>query len=244
VIKLEANVSNDKPRAEISRPDLTRLPTHNPWRRFFRFIVKIICRILVLVFFRCEVRGLENFPQKGGAVVAVNHLGDADSVLGMAFFPRMVDAVAKVELYFFPVLGWFMDTYGVIWVHRGTADRKAIKISIEGLRKGRLIGVAPEGRESVSGELEEGTGGAAYIALKSGVPVVPVTFTGTENKQVFANLKRFRRTSVSMTVGRQFNLVEMKDRREAIKAGTQKIMLALAKQLPPEYRGVYREQIG
>jgi 1-acyl-sn-glycerol-3-phosphate acyltransferase len=241
---MNAKIDSEKPRAEIYRPDLTRLPEYTPWRRFFRLVVKFICRILVLIFFKCKVRGLENIPEKGGAVVAVNHLGDADSVLGMAFFPPRLDAIAKIELYFFPLLGWFMDTYGAIWVHRGFADRKAIKAALEGLNQGRLIGVAPEGRESLSGELEEGTGGAAYIALKAGVPVLPVAFTGTENKQVFDNLKHFRRTSVTMTVGTQFRLTEMHDRREAIKAGTQEIMLALAKQLPPEYRGFYREHIG
>lgn len=241
---MDANVKPDKPRAEIYRPDLTRLPPLTPWRRFFRFITKLVCRFLLIVFFKYEVCGLENIPKKGSAIVAINHLGDADSVLGMAFLPPRVEAMAKIELYFFPLLGWFMDTYGAIWVHRGIADRKALKTALQGLKQGRLIGVAPEGRESLSGELEEGTGGAAYLALKAGVPVVPVTFTGTENKQVIENLKRFRRTKVTMTVGSLFNLVNLKDRRKAITDGTQTIMLALAKQLPPEYRGVYRNHVG
>jgi 1-acyl-sn-glycerol-3-phosphate acyltransferase len=241
---LDAKPSPAKPRAEIYRPELTKLPAHTPWRRFFRYVVKLVCRLLVLVFFKYEVRGLENIPNKGPVLVAVNHLGDSDVILGMAFFPPKVDPMAKMELYFFPLVGWFMEAYGSIWVHRGTADRRAIRTALQGLKQGRFIGLAPEGRESLSGALEEGTGGAAYLALKASVPVIPVTFTGTENRRVFGNLKRFRRTQVSMTVGQLFTLDDNRERKKAITEGTRTIMLALARQLPPEYRGVYREQVG
>jgi 1-acyl-sn-glycerol-3-phosphate acyltransferase len=107
-----------------------------------------------------------------------------------------------------------------------------------------LIGLAPEGRESLTGALEEGTGGAAYLALKSGAPVTPVTFTGTENARVYGNLKRLRRTSITMTVGPSFYLDREDGWRQAIENGTQRIMQALSSQLPPDYRGVYagREQ--
>jgi 1-acyl-sn-glycerol-3-phosphate acyltransferase len=115
-----------------------------------------------------------------------------------------------------------------------------LRSALQGLDEGRLVGIAPEGRESLSGALEEGTGGAAYLALKSGVPVVPVTFTGTENAAIFANLKRLRRSDVSMTVGPAFTLPKGEDFRQAVREGTQTIMQKLAQQLPEQYRGHYR----
>jgi 1-acyl-sn-glycerol-3-phosphate acyltransferase len=132
-----------------------------------------------------------------------------------------------------------MDTYGVIWVHRGRPDRRALHAVLDGLAEGRVIAIAPEGRESVSGALEEGTPGAAYLALKSGAPILPVTFTGTENRNVYGSLKRLRRAEISLTIGKPFHLDQSGNWRQAVDQGTQQIMLTLAEQLPPEYRGVY-----
>jgi 1-acyl-sn-glycerol-3-phosphate acyltransferase len=157
----------------------------------------------------------------------------------MALSPVQVEALSKAELYDYPVLGKLMDAYGVIWVHRGQPDRHAIRAALDGLRQGRFIAIAPEGRESLTGALEQGTEGAAYLALRAGVPVLPLTFTGTENARIYGNLKRLRRTDVTMTVGAPFRLEELPGRKEAIELGTQNIMRTLAAQLPPEYRGVY-----
>jgi 1-acyl-sn-glycerol-3-phosphate acyltransferase len=189
---------------------------------------------------KVEVNGLENLSRRGPALVVANHLGDADVLVGLAYVSSGFDAVAKVELYDFPVLGFLMESFGVIWIHRGQPDRQALRCVLEGLEEGRVIYIAPEGRESVTGSLEEGTQGAAYLALKAGVPLIPMTFTGTENKRVFANLKRLRRTRITLTVGPPFELEQLPDWRESVRVGTLTIMKKLAEQLPEEYRGVYR----
>jgi 1-acyl-sn-glycerol-3-phosphate acyltransferase len=231
----------EKPRAEKLRPELTRSPRLSAGRKLFRRFLHWVARAAVVVLTHCELYGLENFPRQGPALLVVNHLGDADVVIGLAYFPSMqVDALAKVELYELPIVGWVMQAYGVIWVHRGHPDRRAIQAALKSLQEGRLVGVAPEGRESMTGSLEEGTGGAAYIAIKADVPIVPITFIGTENKQIYSNLKRMRRTRVAMTVGPMFTLEKLPDRREAIRLGTRTIMERLASQLPPEYRGTYQ----
>jgi 1-acyl-sn-glycerol-3-phosphate acyltransferase len=188
---------------------------------------------------RCETHGLEKLPRSGSTLLVANHLGDADFIVGVAFTPRMVDALAKSELYDFPLIGWILDAYGVIWLHRGLPDRRALHAALDGLARGRCVAIAPEGRESVSGSLEEGMGGAAYLAFKSGVNLVPVTFTGTENARVYRNLKHLKRTHVSLTIGEPFELENTGNRREDIRRGTEEIMTRLADQLPPEYRGIY-----
>jgi 1-acyl-sn-glycerol-3-phosphate acyltransferase len=230
----------EKPRARVLRPELTRLPRLSFGRKLFRRFLHFLARVFIVLLTRYELSGLDNFPRHGSALVVVNHLGDADVALGLAFFPRHVEALAKMELNDFPIIGRVLDAYGVIWVHRGHPDRKAIQAALAALREGRLVGVAPEGRESLTGGLEEGTGGAAYIAIKAGVPVVPITFVGTENQRVYSNLKRLRRTKVSMTVGPLFTLEQLPDKRESIRLGTRLIMERLAMQLPLEHRGVYQ----
>lgn len=236
--------ASPKPYTHLNRPELTRLPGLNPWRRVARAMLRGLAWLLVRAFTQVAVSGLENFPPHGAALVATNHLGDADVLIGLVFFPRQVESLAKLDLYIeYPVLGWLMDCYGVIWVHRGRPDRRALRAALQGLAEGRLVGVAPEGRESLTGGLEEGTGGAAYLALKTGVPVVPVTYTQTENARIYGNMKRLRRTRVTITVGPAFHLAECQDWRESVKQGTRTIMLKLAQQLPREYRGLYQLEV-
>lgn len=231
--------SEPKPRSQIIHPDISRLPRLSIWRRVFRRLAIALVRLAVWLFTRSRVEGFEHVPSRGPALVVSNHLGDADLVVGLALSPVEVEALAKADLYDYPVLGKLMDAYGVIWVHRGQPDRHALRAALDGLRQGRLVAIAPEGRESVTGALEQGTEGAAYLALKAGVPVLPLTFTGTENARIYGNLKRLRKTDVTMTVGPAFLLDELPDRQKAIEQGTQKIMCALASQLPPAYRGIY-----
>jgi len=228
-----------KPISEIWRPELTCLPRLTAIRRFARRFFRGLLRLVLLCSARVIVRGLENYPRQGPALVVMNHLGDVDALVMLAYLPVLPEMLAKIELHEIPVLGPLMDAYGVIWIHRGTADRRALKAALEGLRIGRFVGVSPEGRESLTGGLEEATNGAIFLATRADVPVVPVTLTGTANSLIYGNLRRFRRSEISLTVGKPFRLPGIKHRREAMQEGTRIIMESLARQLPAEYRGVY-----
>ena len=235
----ESNSSPPKPVAEQVRPEITRLPQMTAWRRLVRRAFQAILRLAAWLLTDTQVNGLENIPPQGAALIVSNHLGDADLALGIAFTTRLPEVLSKAELHDFPMLGWLMEAYGVIWVHRGQPDRRAMRAALRGLAENRLVTLAPEGRESVTGALEEGTHGAAYLALKANVPLVPVTFTGTENSRLLTNIKRLRRTAMTITIGPPFRLEPDANWRAAIERGTQVIMRKLAMQLPPEYRGVY-----
>ena len=228
-----------KPRSSTIHPEITRLPSLSLRRRFVRLLVNQLARFLTWAFTNTQVEGLGNLPSQGPAIIVINHLGDADLVIGLAVSPVTVETFAKAELYDYPILGKLMDSYGVIWVHRGRPDRKAIRTALKALAERRIVGIAPEGRESLTGSLEEGTGGAAYLALKADAPIVPVTITGTENTRIYSNMKRLRRTVVVLKIGPLFRLEPHPDFRQAIRTGTDIIMHKLASQLPSEYRGVY-----
>ncbi|MBN2387007.1 MAG: 1-acyl-sn-glycerol-3-phosphate acyltransferase [Anaerolineales bacterium] len=230
-----------KPVSKVWRPELTRLPELTLGRRLLRGLLRLLCRLTILVCTRPTVRGLEHYPRRGPALVVINHLGDPDAVLVVASLPKTPDGIAKIELRSIPVLGVVMQAFGVIWVHRGQADRRALVEALRGLRQGRQVLIAPEGRESLTGALEQGTEGAAYLAIKTGVPVVPVALTGTETGLVYASLRKWRRRPVTLTVGEPFTLPPSRDR-QAVEAGTRRIMETLARLLPPAYRGVYSDR--
>ena len=232
--------SPPKPVSEVWRPELTRLPPLHWRRRWFRGFGRWLCRAVITICTKRTVEGLEKFPRKGPALVVINHLGDADGPLLVGSVPASLDAMGKVELYDYPILGKMMDWYGIIWLHRGRADKRAIRAALDGMAEGRIIVIAPEGRYSLIGGLEEGQQGAAFLALRAEVPVVPVVVIGTENEHVYGHLKRWRRAPVTFRVGDAFRLSQQADRREAMREGTRQIMESLANLLPESYRGAYR----
>jgi 1-acyl-sn-glycerol-3-phosphate acyltransferase len=232
--------SPPKPISEVWRPELVRLPRLHWKRRWYRAFWRGLCHLVITLLTKRTVEGLDNFPEEGPALVVVNHLGDTDAPLLVGSIPASLDALGKIELYDFPVLGNLMDWYGIIWLHRGRADRRAIRAALEGLDEGRFIVIAPEGRYSLVRGLEEGQQGAAYLALKADVPIVPVAFIGTENEHVYGHLKKLRRPRVTLRVGKAFRLSQQADRQEMMGEATRQIMEALANLLPENYRGVYR----
>ena len=236
-----AGTTPPRPVSQIWRPELTRLPRLHAVRRLFRAGVRVLARLLIAALTRAQVEGLENVP-RGPALYVTNHLGDADAPLVLRALPFAPEGLGKIELLFeFPVLGRVMDWYGMIWLHRGRVDRRALDCGVQALGEGRSLVVAPEGRYTLSGSLERGTGGAAYIAARAGAPIVPIALTGTRNSDVYASLRRLRRPRVTLTVGEAFGLSAHADDLQGLRAGTQRIMESIARLLPADHRGVYRQ---
>lgn len=228
-----------KPITDWWRPDLVALPKMTLARRVFRIIGRVLSKLVVFYMTDATVSGMENFPKHGPALVVINHLGDADAVLLGASIPRIIDGMGKIELNEHWLAGPFLRAYGVIWVHRGKPDRRAIRAALDGLSQGRMIALAPEGRQSTEGGLEEGTEGAAFLAMKSGAQIVPVAMTGTENENVY-NGKWWKRAKVTLSVGKPFHLKDYDDRQTMLHEGTRQIMSSLAELLPESYQGKYR----
>lgn len=232
--------SPPKPITEIWRPDLVALPRLTWSRRLLRQLLRGLMKLLKFLFMDATITGVENFPKQGPALVVFNHLGDADAVLLGASIPYMLDAMGKIELNDHWLVGPIFNAYGIIWVHRGRPDRKAIRAALDGLAQGRIVSLAPEGRQSVIGGLEEGNEGAAFLAIKSGAPIVPIAMTGTENDHIYGHMRRFKRARVTLSIGKPFYLQEQADRQAMLQEGTRQIMESLARLLPESYRGNYR----
>ncbi|MCI0554353.1 MAG: 1-acyl-sn-glycerol-3-phosphate acyltransferase [Anaerolineae bacterium] len=231
--------SPPKPVTDVWQPDLVALPRLTFARRAFRIFFRGLAKLVTFFTMRPIVSGLENFPKRGPALIVINHLGDADVVLVGASIPTTIDGMGKIELID-EWVGPILRAYGVIWVHRGRPDRRALRAALDALAQGRMVGLAPEGRQSVTGGLEDGNEGAAFLAMKSGAPIVPIAMTGTENENTYGHLKRWKRARVTLTVGKPFLLREQADRQAMLREGTRQIMESLANLLPESYRGNYK----
>ena len=134
-------------------------------------------RAVAHTLFRLRVTGAEHVPASGPVLLAGNHSGFVDGPLVFLVSPRPAALLAKSEIFAglgARVFGWL----GLIPVHRGLADRDALKAGLAVLSGGGALGVFPEGTRG-SGQLEQVNDGLAYLALRSGAQVVPIAVVGT-----------------------------------------------------------------
>ena len=211
------------------------LQPHNP---LYRALFRALCRALFGAFTRLEISGLEHLPAGGPLLLVSNHLHWLDPPLLFAVLPFPVPVMAA-EKYERKYQGCLMRPLGVIFVQRGEVDRQALRKALAILESGGVIGIAPEGTRSKTGGLQEGKRGAAYLAYRSGAPLLPVAIAGVD--MVFPALRRLRRARVTVSIGPVFRLPEVADKASSAEmdAATELIMRRLAELLPEQYRGVY-----
>src|SRR5690348_2111009 len=149
------------------------------WNGFYAF-ARIVVGALVPLFARLRTEGLENIPKDGPVILASDHISWFDIPLVSIRVPRITHYMAKIELFGMPVLGGILRLLGAFPVRRGEGDREALRTSQRVLQEGHLLTIFPEGHRS-GGHLIEGKSGVALIALRAGVPVIPVAVYGTEN---------------------------------------------------------------
>jgi len=181
--------------------------------------------------------GLENIPDKGGAILASNHLSFSDSIFLPLVMKRKVVFLGKSEYFTGKGLkGWatraFMEGVGTIPVQRGggRASEAAIRTGIEVVSGGDLLGIYPEGTRSPDGKLYRGKTGAARMALEAGVPVIPVAMIDTDKAQPIGKKVPNRVYKIGVRVGPAVDLAEfagMHDDRESLRAATDRIMTAI-----------------
>lgn len=207
-----------------------------------RAVLHWIVWILFRVIGRVEAVGVENVPSQGPAILASNHLHLFDAPLIFSLVERK-DLVALVGHTHRKIwwLRWLVESTGGIWINRDTADLPALRSARKHLERGGLLGIAPEGTRSRTGALNPAKTGAAFLADKAGVAIVPVAIWGTET--IPAQLRRLRRARISIRFGEPFYLppLDHGDRSEALQRNTDEMMHRIAVMLPESYRGVYRD---
>jgi 1-acyl-sn-glycerol-3-phosphate acyltransferase len=155
------------------------LPPSARWHpaRYLLYPLRPLGRAVIRRRVKVRIVHGENLPRKGPVIVACNHVGVADGPLVAIFAPRPVHALTKEEMFSGP-LGAFLRWSGQIPLDRFRADTRAVRTAVAVLREGHCVGVFPEGTRG-PGDLQTFHPGAAYLAMVTGAPVVPLTFLGT-----------------------------------------------------------------
>lgn len=226
-------------------PRLSTKPPNPVIRRLGHWLMRAAVRLMVKI----EARGLPPWTGDrrgpiGPLLVAYNHISLLDPPLVFAHLPRPAEALAAADLWAAGSIRWALNLYRPIPVLRNDFDRAALARTLAVLKAGAVVMVAPEARISLTGSLEYGRPGVAYLATHSGAPVLPVGITGSEHfRQCWRHL---RRVPVTLTFGPLLNLAPLppgvrgEARRAHLEAAHEQIMRALAALLPPAYRGVWK----
>ena len=235
-----------------------------------RSLIRAFVRLLFRLTLRLEIEGREHLPPGGPLVIIGNHFSIFEAPLLMVFLPYgdRITWLAATELQESRILKALIRLFNVIPVWRGQPDRAALRRAFDWLAGGGLVGIMPEGgvdeslrhltlagqqttlhggpRSRLDAQLITPRPGAAYLAVRSGAPVLPTACLGTE--RIAANLRRLRRTPVRLIIGPVFGPLAVDEslskaqRRERLDELGHEMMRHMAALLPPENRGPYRQE--
>ncbi len=231
------------PMRETPRAPLPGLPTDprllqwTPLQRVARAVVTGFTRALADI----RISGADNAPADGPFVIAANHVSMWDAPVLLCAADRPVIMFAAEELRQRVLMHWTLHKiWNAIYLRRGEGDLAALEQAVDILRRGGRLGLSPEGHRSRAG-LQQAFTGVAYLAHRAGVPTVPVAVYGQE--RIVESCRRLRRAPVTVEIGTPIPAPSGEATAEVLRAHTERVMLAIARLLPPEYRGRYADAV-
>lgn len=205
---------------------------HNLVNRMLKGILRLTCRI--------DFPNIESIPKQGPLLIVTNHVSALEGPLLYLFMrPRNTIALAKKELWDHAVTRRLMQWWECIPVNRDNLDRQALSSCFEVLDRADILCIAAEGTRSKDGTLQQGKPGSGFIAWKKQVSILPISHSGLEN--FGRNIKRLRRTPVTVRIGRPFKVCIdsgrlSPDQRQRI---ADEMMMRIAENMPQRLRGFY-----
>ncbi len=204
----------------------------------FRRLISFLMRHLT----HTEFIGLKNVPDRGGVLLATNHMSRMD-IPALFMTPNRPEMTALVTTKYlkYPLLRWFIITANGIWLDRDVADFGAFRKAVEALKAGKALGIAPEGTRSVTSSLLEGKPGTVLLALRAEVPIVPVAILGTED--AVQKLLHFKRPHIQVKYGPAIPapVLDRSNREGQLDNLTTELMCRIAVMMPQKYHGFYTD---
>jgi len=181
----------------------------------FYYIIRAICWLILKIFWKIEVIGIENIPKEGGLILASNHVSYLDPIVLAITMKRKICFITKKEAFNNIFGSVLLKNLNAFPVDRGKVDIRSLKKSLSILHEKKVLGIFPEGTRSSNGELQELKLGAIKIAMKAGVPILPVGIIGTN--KIYPRGKKFpilfkHRIIVKYGAPQYFNKLKSRDK--------------------------------
>ena len=192
-----------------------KIRKENGWKKFVRKLVKIVLNFAYRIAFRVKISG--KVPDEGAYILCCNHINYLDAAAIVLFNKRKVNFVAKEDLFTHGILMWLGHLFDAIPIKRDMQDIEAMKRCLKVLKNGELLGIFPEGTRKGMEKNMKAKNGAAFMAIKSNVKVIPIGIHGT--------FKPF--SKVYVNYGDPIDLSEHKGQKEKLDEATEKIMQAI-----------------
>ncbi|WP_226924729.1 lysophospholipid acyltransferase family protein [Georgenia satyanarayanai] len=218
----------------------------------FYGLMKATLGTTLRVFYQPWIRGAENVPEEGAAILASNHMAVIDSFFLPLMVRRSVVFLGKQD-YFTgrgvkgKLVAGFMRGVGTIPVDRsgGRAGEAALRTGLRRLEEGGLFGIYPEGTRSPDGRLYRGKTGVARLALQSGAPVIPVAMIGTNIAQpIGTRIPRLR--PIGIVIGKPLDFSRyagLEEDRFVLRSVTDEIMYEIMRLSGQEYVDAYAASV-
>ena len=176
-----------------------------------------------------EIIGIENLPENGGLIIASNHVSYLDPAVLVASLNRKIYFITKKEVFKNTFVSFILKNLNAFSVNRENVDILSFKKAINILREEKVLGIFPEGTRSLNGELQELKLGVVKIAMKTGVPILPVGIIGTY--EIYPQGKKFPtlfkyKIIVHYGIAQHFNKLKLRDKiyqKEALNLLSKKI---------------------
>jgi 1-acyl-sn-glycerol-3-phosphate acyltransferase len=212
-----------------------------PRRLLVRGTLRSLLKAAYGVLVDLDVQGRENLPQKGPLLVVANHFSFLDPSMVIRVTSWPLEFIAGTQRPNAPAwVRWLPEMWGVLTTHRGTGARGALRGAESVLEQGGILGIFPEGGNWAT-VLRPARPGAAYLAARSGAPLLPIGLDGLT--EVFPSLQRGRRARVTVRIGKAFGPFlpsgRGSNRRQQLEGFGHEIMGRIATLIPPERRGHY-----
>jgi 1-acyl-sn-glycerol-3-phosphate acyltransferase len=169
-------VSDDRP-GDAAR---TWLGSPSLLSRISYAAVRGLIKLAATLLGRVEVVGAEHVPPTGSFILAPVHRSNVDFALTSVVTGRQMRYMGKDSIWKSGLLGRFVSMLGAYPVHRGSADRESLRVTTEVIRGGSPVVVFPEGTRRSGPVVEDLFDGPAYLAARTGVPIVPMGIGGSE----------------------------------------------------------------
>jgi len=142
-------------------------------------ILHVVLVAIAKVWLRAEIIGKENVPKNGPFVLAPVHRSNIDFLLAALVRPNRMRYMGKASIWKYPTLGRFFSMLGAFPVHRGTADRESLRTCMRIIENGESLVMFPEGTRKEGPKVAELFDGPAFVAARTGVPIVPIGIGGS-----------------------------------------------------------------